>query len=75
MTLAEIVVRAESFATAQWDHTSLLATLLYNTHRGPKSKAATQEDFHPYRKRRPKKMTVEHLHSLKSLFKPAEGSQ
>lgn len=59
---------AQAHATEAWDHTAAILSLTFNVHRGSKSKAARVEDFHPYRVRRRKAMTVADLHSLKSLF-------
>jgi len=61
---------ANAFATEAWDHTSAVLALTYNVNRGPRSKAVTSADFHPYRQRKRPKLTVEGLHSLKSLFEP-----
>jgi hypothetical protein len=59
---------AEAKSREAWDHTASILALLFNTHRGPRSKPARVEDFHPYRERRRPAMTVEQLHSLKSAF-------
>jgi hypothetical protein len=63
-----LIIRAEAHASAAWDHTASVLTLLYNVNRGSKTKPARIEDFHPYRKRAPKAMTVSQLHSLKPMF-------
>ncbi len=66
---------AHAHATEAWDHTAAMLSLTFNVNRGSKSKAAKVEDFHPYRKRRPKRMTVAELHSLKSLFPAARRAK
>lgn len=59
---------AEANASAAWDHTASVLCMLFNANRGPKSKPARFEDFHPYRKRKREAMTVDQLRALKPLI-------
>jgi len=64
-----LITRAESHASASWDHTAAILALIFNANRGPKTKAAKVEDFHPFRTVVAKPaMTHEQLHALKPLF-------
>jgi hypothetical protein len=63
-----LIIRAEANASAAWDHTASVLTLLFNVNRGSKTKAAKIEDFHPFRKKAAPAMTVEQLHSLRPVF-------
>jgi hypothetical protein len=60
----------------QWNHTSAILSLLYNSNRGEKSPAMSQNDFHPFRMKdrapAPEKRK-ESIANFRQVFFPNDG--
>ena len=68
---------SEGRSKNHWQHTSVILSMLANTHRDPKnSRAFTPDDFNPFTSQKNKQRIVidkSNVHLLKQYFVPTKG--
>ena len=55
---------AESRQKAEWERASAIVAMVYNMHRGPKSRPMKPSDFNPFRQPKPLVVSREEAHTV-----------